>query len=276
MRRALVHDELCILHDLRREQRRILDRHDLIVVAVQDQRRHVDLLQVFGEVRFRERLDAEVRSGESGAHALQPERFAYALGDLRARPVVAIERQGQILEELRAIGLDAGSQLIEHLDRQAAGIGGGLQHERRDRTDEHGFGDALGAVAADVAGDFAAAGGMADMDGALEAKRVHQLGEVVGVSVKVVAVPGLARAPVSAAVMSDATITSLRQEEHLVLEGIRGEGPSMAEHDRLALAPVVVVDLRTVFRRDVAHGGSVITSSLTRDLAPRSPARVEP
>src|SRR5438876_8408148 len=28
-----------------------------------------------------------------------------------------------------------------------------------------------------------------------------------------------------------------------VLEGIRGEGPSMAEHDRLALAPVVVVDL---------------------------------
>ena len=123
---------------------------------------------------------------------MQPERFAHAFGYLRARPVVAIERQGQILEELRAIGLDAGSQLIEHLDRQAAGIGGGFQHERRDRTDEHGFGDALGAVAADVAGDFAAAGGMADMDRVLESQRRHQLREIVRIGVEIVALPGLA------------------------------------------------------------------------------------
>ena len=38
--------------------RRGVDRHDLVVVAVDDQGRHVELLQVLGEVGLRERLDA--------------------------------------------------------------------------------------------------------------------------------------------------------------------------------------------------------------------------
>src|SRR5262245_65928788 len=49
------------LDDLRGQERRCGDRHNLIVVAVNDQRRDVDLLQVFGEVRFREDLDAVIR-----------------------------------------------------------------------------------------------------------------------------------------------------------------------------------------------------------------------
>ena len=34
------------------------NRHDLVVVAMKDQRRHVELLEVFGEIRLGERLDA--------------------------------------------------------------------------------------------------------------------------------------------------------------------------------------------------------------------------
>src|SRR5437773_11700585 len=74
--------------------------------------------------------------------------------------------------------------------------------------------------------------------------------------------------------MSDATIAALRQEEHLVLEGLRREGPSMAEHDRLSLAPVVVVDLRAVFGRDVAHRDSFTVKSL-KGPVPWIPAPVE-
>ena len=79
----------------------------------------------------------------------------------------------QILEELRAIGGDAGADLVEHLDRQAAGIGRRLQHQRRDRADQHGLGDRAGAVAADVAGDFAAAGRVADVDRVSQVERAR-------------------------------------------------------------------------------------------------------
>ena len=59
---------------------------------------------------------------------------------------------------------DAGPDAVEHLDRQPAGVGRRLQHQRRDGADQHRLGDPLGAVAADVAGHLAAAGGVADVD----------------------------------------------------------------------------------------------------------------
>ena len=127
-----------------------------------------NFLQVFGQVGFGEGLDAKIGGGEAGHHALEPEGVADAFGDFCAGPVVAVERQREVLEKLRAVGHDAGAEPVEDLDRQAAGIGGGLEHERRDGADEDGLGDALGAVAADVAGDFAAAGGMADVDGVFQ------------------------------------------------------------------------------------------------------------
>ena len=66
--------------------------------------------------------------------------------------------------------------LIEDFHRQAAGIGRRLQHQRRDCADQHSLGHALGAVAADVAGDFAAAGRVADMDRILQVERLDELG----------------------------------------------------------------------------------------------------
>jgi hypothetical protein len=65
------------------------DRHDLIVIAMGDQRRHVELFQVLGEVGFGERLDAVERGLDAGLHALKPEGVAGAFGDLRALAVVA-------------------------------------------------------------------------------------------------------------------------------------------------------------------------------------------
>ena len=58
VRRALVDLQLCLPDQLRCEQRGRSDRNDLVVVAVDDARRNVDLLQVIGEVGLREGLDA--------------------------------------------------------------------------------------------------------------------------------------------------------------------------------------------------------------------------
>ena len=59
------------------------------------------------------------------------------------------------------------------------------------------------------------------MDGVLQVERLHQGGQVVGVRIEIIAVPGLARAAVAAAVVRDATISARGEEEHLVFECIR-------------------------------------------------------
>ena len=47
-----------VLDQFRGGQTRSADRYNLIVVTVNDQRRHVELVEVFGEIRLGERLDA--------------------------------------------------------------------------------------------------------------------------------------------------------------------------------------------------------------------------
>src|SRR3546814_14479766 len=72
----------------------------------------------------------------------------HALRDLRARTVEAEEwSRREILVELRAVGQRGGAEAVEDVDRQAAGVSLGLQHERRHGADQHRLGDALGAVA---------------------------------------------------------------------------------------------------------------------------------
>jgi hypothetical protein len=48
--RVLVDDEFGILDDLRRQQRRIGVRHDLVIVSVKHQSRHVKSLQILSEI----------------------------------------------------------------------------------------------------------------------------------------------------------------------------------------------------------------------------------
>ena len=54
-------------------------------------------------------------------------------------------------------------------------------------------------------------------------------------------------------VMGDAAVATRGKKEHLVLEGIRTQRPAMAEDDGLTRAPVIVMDLCSVFSRDRAH-----------------------
>ena len=58
---AGVVDILRALDEPRRFLRGVVNWHDLIVFAVQEEGRNIELLQIFGEVSLRERLDALVR-----------------------------------------------------------------------------------------------------------------------------------------------------------------------------------------------------------------------
>jgi len=46
--------------------------------------------------------------------------------------------------------------------------------------------------------------------------------------------------------MSNVAIAMACQEEHLILERVAGQRPSVAEHDRLTFPAILVVDLGTV------------------------------
>ena len=64
VRRAGIDLELRVFDQLRGQHGGGADRDDLIVVAMEDQCRDVDFLAVGGEIRFRERLDAEIGAGK--------------------------------------------------------------------------------------------------------------------------------------------------------------------------------------------------------------------
>ena len=70
-------------------------------------------------------------------------------------------------------------------------------------------------------------------------------GQVVGVVVHVMAVAGLGRAAVPAAIWAT-TRSRAEEEHHLGVPVVRGQRPAVAEHDRLSRSPVLVEDLGTV------------------------------
>src|SRR4030095_8062554 len=97
VRRARVVDLLGALDESGRFPRRVLDGNDLVIFAVHDQRRNVELLEVLGEVGLRKGLNALVGVFGSGLHAPEPELIESTLGDLRTRAVGAVERDSQFL-----------------------------------------------------------------------------------------------------------------------------------------------------------------------------------
>jgi len=82
-------------------------------------------------------------------------------------------------------------------------------------------------VAADVAGDLAATGGVADEDDVAEVERVEERREIVRVRVHVVAGPRLARAAVAAAVVGDDAMAALGHEHHLQIPRVGRQRPAM-------------------------------------------------
>ena len=255
VREFLIDLESALLQELHRQQRGVGDRHDLVVVTVHDERGDVDHLQVLGEVGLREGLDAVVMRLRTAHHPLAPPILDHALGHLCTWTVVAVERTAcEIKVELRAIGGELLAQTVEHLDRQTARIGWCLYHDRRHGTDEHQLGDAALAVAGDIAGRLAAAGGVANVDGVAQVEMLDDVGGVGGVVVHVVAAADLARPAMAAPVMGDDAVALLDEVEHLRVPVVTAQRPAVMKNDRLTGAPVLVIDLRSVFGRDCSHG----------------------
>src|SRR4051812_43250133 len=92
VRRAGVDLERGVLHDLRGEFGGIGDGNNLIVIAVDEERRDVYLFEILREIRLREGLDAIERALQSHLHALEPELIAQTLRDLRAGAIRAVKR----------------------------------------------------------------------------------------------------------------------------------------------------------------------------------------
>src|SRR5271165_591663 len=105
----------------------------------------------------------------------------------------------------------------------------------------------------DVAGNFSAAGGVTHVNGVLQVKLLGEGGEIVGIGVHVVAIPGLGGTAMPATVSCNHSIALLSEEHHLRVPIVCGQRPSVTEHDGLARSPVLVVNLRSVFCGNRRH-----------------------
>src|ERR1700674_117328 len=92
VREALVGLQRPVLQQLRRERRGVGVGDDLIVVAVHDQHRNRDPLQVLGEVCLREGDDAVVVRLAAAHHALAPPVLDYGLRAFHPWSIEAIKR----------------------------------------------------------------------------------------------------------------------------------------------------------------------------------------
>ena len=193
-----------------------------------------------------------------------------------AGAVVTVERSRRyIVIELGAAGGELRLKVIEDRFGQPERIGRRLQHQRRDRADDRRLGHAAFAVARDVVDHFAAAGGMADVDGLLEVEMFGERGQIVGVMIHVVAVIGLGGTAVPAPVVGDDAIALLEEEQHLSVPVIRRERPAVRENNRLSSAPVLVIDLCSVFCGDRRHWSPPFDGSAWADIMHESNAFCE-
>ncbi len=257
VREALVGLQRAILEQLCRQRPGVRIGNDLIVVAMHYQDGHRDLFQVFGEVGLRERDDAVVVRLGAAHHALPPPVLDHGLGGFGAGTVEAIERaRRDVAIELRAAGRNLRLEFVKHLLGRAAGIGCGLHHQRRHRADDGGLRHPALAVPRQIVHDFAAAGGMADMNGVLEIEKRGQGREVVGVVIHVVPVGRLTGPAVAAAVVGDNAIAMIEEEHHLRIPVIGRQRPAMTEHDGLTRSPILVVDLGAVLGLEGGHVSS--------------------
>src|SRR5690606_21745422 len=133
-----------------------------------------------------------------------------------------------------------------------------------DRADQDGFGDPARAVAAHVPDDLTTTGGVTHEDDVAQIKMVEQGSEVVGVRVEIVAVPRLAGTAVAPTVVGDGAEAIRCHVPQLVVPHIGGERPAVAEHHRLAGAPVLVEDLGAVLGSDRSGAHAVPPESCPR------------
>jgi hypothetical protein len=113
---------------------------------------------------------------------------------------------------------------------------------------------------ANVTGNFSAAGGVTHMDCVFQVKLLRERREIVGVSIHFVAIPRLGGTAVTSPVMRYDAITTLSEKQHLSIPVVRRERPPVTEHYGLACSPVLVENLRTIFRCDCGHSFFSLTA----------------
>jgi hypothetical protein len=122
---------------------------------------------------------------------------------------------GAIVEHALADGVE---------DRERRALGGGLACSISGGTAPSGtIGHARRAVAPDR---------VADQYYVAQVELCDQLGQVVGVLVHVVAIPGLVGSSVAMAVVRDHSVALLTQEQHLAIPGVGAERPAVAKQRR--------------------------------------------
>src|SRR6266702_6946857 len=91
--------------------------NDLVVLAVNDQCRSVELQQIRREIRFGIGFDRLVDVLETAGHSLAPPRIDQTLRHLGARSIKAVERTcGNVLEQLGAVGNHRSPNAIERFN----------------------------------------------------------------------------------------------------------------------------------------------------------------
>jgi hypothetical protein len=139
-----------------RLDRRILDRNDLVVIAVQDQGPDIHLLKILCEISFGEGLDTLVGVLEASLHTPEPELIQRSLGDFSVGSIGAIEGYRHVLIELRAVLDKAVTQVVEDVHLKPLGIGGSFQHDRWHCSNEGRLGQSVRSMARDIPDDLAA------------------------------------------------------------------------------------------------------------------------
>ena len=121
-----------------------------------------------------------------------------------------------------------------------------IAHDRRLRH-------AALAVATQVVHHLTPACRVTDMNSVFEIEMPSQLGQVVGVVIHVVAVAALRGPAMSAPVVGYDAITLVEEEHHLRVPIVGGQRPTVAEYHGLTLAPVLVINLDSVFCGNRRH-----------------------
>ncbi|CCV10192.1 hypothetical protein MESS4_120313 [Mesorhizobium sp. STM 4661] len=259
MRETRIGLQRAVRQQLDRLQSRGGDRNDLVVLTVQHQRRHGDRLEVLGLVGFREGLDAVVVRLGATHHALPPPVLDHSFMDRRTLAVESVERaRRDVPEELCTVAGQCRPKDVEDLHRCTFGVVVGLQHQRRNGGDEDGLGHPARrfAVSRHVPRDFAATGGMADVNRVPQIKRLGDGKGVSRVMANVVTIGDLLRATMAAPVMRDDAIALRQEEKHLRVPVVGAERPAMVKNDRLSAlgTPVLIENPYVVVGRDKAHG----------------------
>src|SRR6202034_1730165 len=102
--------------------------------------------------------------------------------------------------------------------------------------------------------DLATAGRVTNVDGVLQVQGVGDRGSVLRIGVHVMAQRGLGRATVTSAIVRDYAVSVLEEKQHLGVPIIGRQRPSVMKHDGLPRAPILVVNLCSVFGRYKRHG----------------------